>query len=176
MQEIKIKPEHEDLLTAESEFFLRYKKLFDDEFTRLKSQLRNEGFYEAWLDDWRADAILNAFIYDNIERLDFVTFMEHYGYDLVYGDPDEKETQQSAHKEISDRVCEIISNMCAEWFCGDAPEVKPDTTFTSIELDSLDQVELLTEIEDQLGVVIDDDAAEGFKTPGAIIDYIVERQ
>lgn len=41
----------------------------------------------------------------------------------------------------------------------DPEEIRPETTFEELELDSLDTVELLMRIEDELGVVLEMDEA-----------------
>jgi acyl carrier protein len=47
-----------------------------------------------------------------------------------------------------------------------------DNQFMNMGLDSLDCVELIMKIEDEIGVNIPDDDAEKLTTPNAVIDYI----
>ncbi len=47
---------------------------------------------------------------------------------------------------------------------------------TDLGADSLDQVELVMELEEEFGVTIPDEAAEKITTVGQAIDYIVEHQ
>ena len=50
---------------------------------------------------------------------------------------------------------ETIANIIVERTGRDIAEVKPESTFTELGIDSLDTVELLMSLEDQLGVVIE---------------------
>ena len=50
---------------------------------------------------------------------------------------------------------ETIANIIVERTGRDIAEVKPESSFTELGIDSLDTVELLMSLEDQLGVVIE---------------------
>lgn len=56
-------------------------------------------------------------------------------------------------------------------------QISRESSFTSdLGADSLDQVELVMELEEEFGVTIPDEAAEKITTVGQAIDYIVENQ
>jgi len=54
-------------------------------------------------------------------------------------------------------------------------EVSRDATFESLDLDSLDLVELAQIVEDEFGVELDGDAVKDVKTAGDVIDLVVAR-
>ena len=55
---------------------------------------------------------------------------------------------------------ETLQDILVTNFGVEADTVTPDTTFTELELDSLDLVELSMAVEDRLGVGIEDDEVE----------------
>lgn len=53
------------------------------------------------------------------------------------------------------------------------PEFKPSSSFTSdLGLDSLDVVEVIMAVEEEFGIEIPDEAADSFKTPQEVIEYV----
>jgi len=58
-----------------------------------------------------------------------------------------------------------------------ADQISREAVFTTdLGADSLDQVELVMELEEEFGITIPDDAAEKIQTVGQAIDYIVANQ
>jgi acyl carrier protein len=53
--------------------------------------------------------------------------------------------------------------------------VTPTTSFQDVGAESLDIVELVMQLEEELGVTIPDEEAEGIKTVGDAIDYLAKR-
>jgi acyl carrier protein len=58
---------------------------------------------------------------------------------------------------------------------GGEGEISRDATFESLDLDSLDLVELAQIVEDEFGVELDGDAVKDVKTAGDVIDLVVAR-
>ncbi len=56
----------------------------------------------------------------------------------------------------------------------DPSDIKPDTTFESMDIDSIDAVEIIMAIEDEFEVEIPDDIAEAFTSISDIINYLSE--
>jgi acyl carrier protein len=54
-------------------------------------------------------------------------------------------------------------------------EVSRSSTFESLDVDSLDLVELAQIVEDEFGVELDGDAVKDVKTAGDVIDLVVAR-
>ncbi|MFM7319856.1 MAG: acyl carrier protein [bacterium] len=76
-------------------------------------------------------------------------------------------------EQIEERVKEIVS----EQMNVAKDQVTREAAFTTdLGADSLDQVELVMELEEQFGITIPDDAAEKITTVGQAIDYIVSNQ
>ncbi|MCR4391326.1 MAG: acyl carrier protein [Candidatus Acetothermia bacterium] len=74
--------------------------------------------------------------------------------------------------EIADRVREII----AEQLMVDVEEVTDEASFVNdLGADSLDTVELIMEFEDEFGIEIPDEDADGIQTVGEAIAYIESR-
>ena len=51
----------------------------------------------------------------------------------------------------------------------DAGDVRPETTFEELGMDSLDAIELLFEIEEEFDLTVEDDAVQGKETVGQVI-------
>ena len=70
---------------------------------------------------------------------------------------------------VLDKLKEII----AAQFGIDADEVKEETDIVAdLGADSLDVVEMLMTLEDEYGLVIDDETAKTLKTVGDVVSYI----
>ena len=54
-------------------------------------------------------------------------------------------------------------------------EITRDATFESLDVDSLDLVELAQIVEDEFGVELDGDSVKDVKTVGDVIDLVVAR-
>ena len=54
-------------------------------------------------------------------------------------------------------------------------EIARDSTFESLDVDSLDLVELAQIVEDEFGVELDGDSVKDVKTVGDVIDLVVAR-
>lgn len=53
------------------------------------------------------------------------------------------------------------------------PSFNPTSSFTSdLGLDSLDVVEVIMAVEEEFGIEIPDEAADSFKTPQEVIEYV----
>ncbi|MBP1888542.1 acyl carrier protein [Clostridium moniliforme] len=68
---------------------------------------------------------------------------------------------------------EKIQEIIAEKLSIDASEVTPDASFIDdLNADSLDIVELIMALEDELDMEIPDEDVEGFKTVGDVVEYV----
>ncbi|MEZ4358485.1 MAG: acyl carrier protein [Eubacteriales bacterium] len=65
---------------------------------------------------------------------------------------------------------EKVAKILADHKDMDASEIKMESTFQDLELDSLDTVELVMNIEDELGVTIE--MNENLKTVGDLVNLI----
>lgn len=54
----------------------------------------------------------------------------------------------------------------------DPADVTPDTSFDSMDIDSIDAVEIIMAIEDEFEIEIPDDVAETFSSIADIINYL----
>jgi acyl carrier protein len=71
---------------------------------------------------------------------------------------------------VEEKIVEAIANLGAE-----RDEINRDATFESLDVDSLDIVELSQVIEDEFGVELKGDDAQNLKTVGDAIDLVVAR-
>ena len=71
---------------------------------------------------------------------------------------------------VEDKVVEAIAELGAE-----RDEITRDATFESLDVDSLDIVELSQVIEDEFGVELKGEDAQRLKTVGDAIDLVVAR-
>lgn len=68
-----------------------------------------------------------------------------------------------------EKVIEILANQLDV----DAEEIKADTNILEdLEADSLDVMDIMSELEEEFELEIDDEAIEGLTTPQKIVDYI----
>lgn len=58
----------------------------------------------------------------------------------------------------------------------DLGDAGPDTRLDSLGMDSLDRLELITAIEDDLSIRIPDDQASGLETVGALVQCLLDLQ
>ena len=69
-----------------------------------------------------------------------------------------------------DKIVAIISDKMDI----DADQIKMDSTFETLKLDSLDMVEVIMDLEEEFDVSIE--ASEDMKTVGDLVKYIEENQ
>lgn len=67
-------------------------------------------------------------------------------------------------------VLEKIKEVIAEHLDMDASEINESTSFEDLGIDSLETVEIMMELEDELGVEIS--AGEAGKTVGSLVSYV----
>lgn len=68
---------------------------------------------------------------------------------------------------------EKVRDIIAEQLDVEAEEIKMETSMMNdLDADSLDAVEIMMALEDEFGVSIPDEDAEGFKNIGDIIKYL----
>lgn len=73
---------------------------------------------------------------------------------------------------MSANVEETIKNLLVDKFEIPADSITRDATFESLDLDSLDIVELSMNIEDELQVHISEDEAAQLSTVGDVVDLL----
>ena len=71
-------------------------------------------------------------------------------------------------------VFETIAKLIAERNDCDVAEIQRETTFQDLGIDSLDTVEMLMDLEDQLGMEIELD--QKVETVGDLVDFIESKQ
>jgi acyl carrier protein len=72
-------------------------------------------------------------------------------------------------------VYKTVEQVLVDTFGVDVENVSPEATFESLELDSLDLVELTLLVEEETGVKIEDDEVEQIRTVGDAVDLIVKK-
>ncbi len=78
----------------------------------------------------------------------------------------------ASREEIYERVKDVL----VEQLGVDEAEINEAASFQEdLDADSLDLVELIMELEDQFGVKISDEDAQGIQTVGQAVDYIAAR-
>ena len=74
-------------------------------------------------------------------------------------------------------VAERVKDIVAEQLGVEKDKISPETSFVNdLGADSLDQVELVMELEEEFDINIPDDAAEKIQTVGQAIKFIEEAQ
>ena len=74
-----------------------------------------------------------------------------------------------------DQVTERVISALVEF--GEEPEnVKPDSRFEDLDIDSLDLVELGQVIEDEYGIEIQDKDMDQIQTVQDVVDFVTARQ
>jgi len=69
---------------------------------------------------------------------------------------------------LEEKLLEMIRNVCAS-----DVEVTRDTNLTfDLGLKSIDLLELVTDVEDEFGIEVSDEAVESIHTVGELMDYI----
>ncbi len=76
-----------------------------------------------------------------------------------------------------DEIYEQVKNVLVEQLGVDEGEVTEEANFQEdLDADSLDLVELIMELEDQFGVKISDEDAQGIQTVGQAVEFISSHQ
>jgi acyl carrier protein len=73
-------------------------------------------------------------------------------------------------EQVQDRVVEALAS-----FGPDASQITRDATFESLDIDSLDLVELAQIVEDEYGVILNGEDMKELKTVGDAVELIVSR-
>ena len=70
-------------------------------------------------------------------------------------------------------ILEKVRKIIADQMCIDIEKVQANSNIlTDIGADSLDVVEMLMIVEEEWGIVVDDDDMRGFSTVQSVVDYI----
>jgi acyl carrier protein len=77
---------------------------------------------------------------------------------------------------MSAKVFDKVQKIVIEQLGVDEADVKPEASFANdLGADSLDTVELVMALEEEFGIEIPDDAAEGIATVQDAVDFIVDK-
>ncbi|MBR1764481.1 MAG: acyl carrier protein [Ruminococcus sp.] len=69
---------------------------------------------------------------------------------------------------------ETVAKIIAERIECDPSEIKPESTFRDLGIDSLDTVDLMMNLEDEIGIEIELD--QKVETVGELVDFIESKQ
>ena len=76
-----------------------------------------------------------------------------------------------------EEIYEQVKSVLVEQLGIEESEINEEASFQGdLDADSLDLVELIMELEDQFGVKISDEDAQGIQTVGQAVDFIQQHQ
>ena len=76
------------------------------------------------------------------------------------------------HKAILDKVISLVADTLEL----DESDIDVDTAYKDLGADSFDLLELVTAIEDEFGITLDEDSIPSIKTVGETVDAIEKAQ
>lgn len=76
------------------------------------------------------------------------------------------------HKAILDKVISLVADTLEL----DESDIDADTVYKDLGADSFDLLELVTAIEDEFGITLDEDSIPSIKTVGETVDAIEKAQ
>jgi len=85
-------------------------------------------------------------------------------------DKEKRMAATATREEIESRVFAALEEFGAE-----PDQINPDATFESLDIDSLDLVELAQIVEDEYGVQLKGDDMEGVKTVRQAVDLVMSK-
>lgn len=78
---------------------------------------------------------------------------------------------------MADNIEEKVKDIIVEQLGVDASQVTPEAKFVEdLGADSLDTVELVMAFEEEFGIEVPDEDAEGLQTVGDVLRYVEQRQ
>lgn len=99
------------------------------------------------------------------------------GYDRIWGD--KNKTVEETPVEVAqidakrERLYNELKRCVKDWLGNEAVANIESATFDELGADSLDQIEMLMDIEETFELEISDDTAQQFKTVNNVLDYLM---
>lgn len=84
-------------------------------------------------------------------------------------------SQEKSRKKQSKQVFETLRRILSERAFLEPEEIEPNSSFTSLGIDSLGSVEITMTIEEKFGISIPDEDVKRLETVQDFVDYLIER-
>lgn len=75
---------------------------------------------------------------------------------------------------VTEKAIAIIAELAEQYPPSDGPEITAETTFETLNFDSLDRIEIAVRLEDEFGIRLEDDEIAGWTAVADVLASVTQ--